>query len=168
MGENIPRTSRLEERKSSFEKEKCFFFYGCATVNDWYFIFTFGSVIVYGCFISKARWKYSLFIRFSHWRNLELRYFVGYSFGTSRLIVHPKKEKGINHFLGHSLQKKVLYIGWKYPLTRVWKYNKNTLVELIIRNAKGVKGEVQGTHYRTELKMWISVNQAGNTMKNRV
>ena len=41
-------------------------------------------------------------------------------------------------------------------------------MELIIRNAKGVKGEAQGTHYRTELKMWISVNQAGNTMKNRV
>ncbi len=41
-------------------------------------------------------------------------------------------------------------------------------MELIIRNAKGVKGEVQGTRYRAELKMWISVNQAGNTMKNRV
>ena len=38
-------------------------------------------------------------------------------------------------------------------------------MELIIRNAKGVKGEVQGTRYRTELKMWISVNQAGHTMK---
>ena len=41
-------------------------------------------------------------------------------------------------------------------------------MELIIRNAKGVKGEVQGTHYRAELKMRISVNQAGNTMNNRV
>ena len=41
-------------------------------------------------------------------------------------------------------------------------------MELIIRNAKGVKGEVQGTRYGAELKMWISVNQAGNTMKNRV
>ena len=46
--------------------------------------FFIGSVIVCGCFISKALWKYSLFIQFSHWRNLELRCFAGYSFGTSR------------------------------------------------------------------------------------
>ena len=43
-----------------------------------------GSVIVCGYFIPKARWKYCLFIQFFHWWNLELRYFAGYSFGTSR------------------------------------------------------------------------------------
>ena len=43
-----------------------------------------GSVIVCGCFISTVRWKYSLFLRFSSWRNTGLRHFVGYPCGTSR------------------------------------------------------------------------------------
>ena len=60
-GGGIPRTNRLEERKSSFGKEKCLFFYNCATVNDWYFIFAFGSVIVCGYFISTKHWKYNSF-----------------------------------------------------------------------------------------------------------
>ena len=43
-----------------------------------------GSATVCGCFISTVRWKYSLFLRFSSWRNTGLRHFVGYSLGTSR------------------------------------------------------------------------------------
>ena len=43
-----------------------------------------GSVIVYGCFISTVRWKYSLFLRFSPWREPRIRHFVGYPFGASR------------------------------------------------------------------------------------
>ena len=38
----------------------------------------------YGCFISTARRKYSLFLQLSHRRNPQLRHAVGYSFGTSR------------------------------------------------------------------------------------
>ena len=43
----------------------------------------YGSVIVPGCFVYTAQWKYSFF-RFFPWRNLWLRHFVGYSFGISR------------------------------------------------------------------------------------
>ena len=43
-----------------------------------------GSVMVCGCFISTARWKYGFFIRFSHWRNPQPKHFVGYPFGTSK------------------------------------------------------------------------------------
>ena len=43
-----------------------------------------GSVIVYGCFISTVRWKYSLFLRFSPWRDPRPRHFSGYPFGASR------------------------------------------------------------------------------------
>ena len=48
-----------------------------------------GPVIVYGCFISTVRWKYSLFLRFSSWRNTGLRHFVGYPCGTSRKKHQP-------------------------------------------------------------------------------
>ena len=47
-------------------------------------LFFLGSVIVCGCFISTVRWKYSLFLRFSPWRDPRLRHFSGYPFGTSR------------------------------------------------------------------------------------
>ena len=43
-----------------------------------------GSVIVCGCFITTVLWKYSLFLRFSPWRDSRLRPFSGYPFGTSR------------------------------------------------------------------------------------
>ena len=46
--------------------------------------FLYGSVIVCGCFISTVRWKYSLFLRFSPWRDPRLRHFSGYPFGVSR------------------------------------------------------------------------------------
>ena len=41
-------------------------------------------IILCGCFISTACWKYGFFIRFFHWRNPRLTYFVGYPFGTSK------------------------------------------------------------------------------------
>ena len=44
---------------------------------------TFGSVIVRACFISTARWKYSLFSSFPLGGLQWLRHFVGYSLGTS-------------------------------------------------------------------------------------
>ena len=47
-------------------------------------VFSVGSVIVCGFFISTARWKYSLFLLLSHRRNPRLRHFAGCSFGTSR------------------------------------------------------------------------------------
>ena len=43
-----------------------------------------GSVIVCGRFISTVWWKYSLFLRFSPWRELRPRHFTGYPFGASR------------------------------------------------------------------------------------
>ena len=43
-----------------------------------------GPVIVCGCFISAALWEYRLFIRFSPWRDPQLRHFAGYSSGISR------------------------------------------------------------------------------------
>ena len=45
--------------------------------------------IVCGCFISTVRWKYSLFLRFSPWRDPRLRHFSGYPFGTSRKKHQP-------------------------------------------------------------------------------
>ena len=42
------------------------------------------GTVRYGCFIYTVCWKYSLFIRFSPWRNQWLRQFAGCSFGTSR------------------------------------------------------------------------------------
>ena len=44
----------------------------------------FGSVIACGCSISTVRWKYSLFLLFSPWRDPRLRHFAGYPFGASR------------------------------------------------------------------------------------
>ena len=41
------------------------------------------------CFISTARWKYSLFLLLSHRRNPRLRHFAGCSFGTSRNKQQP-------------------------------------------------------------------------------
>lgn len=45
---------------------------------------------------------------------------------------------------------------------------KTHSLELTIRNAKGVKGEVQVIRCGAGLEMWISVNQAGHTMKKWV
>ena len=42
-----------------------------------------GAAIVCGCFIFTARWKCSLFLQFSHWRNPPLTHFAGYSFEAS-------------------------------------------------------------------------------------
>ena len=50
----------------------------------WQGLLFLGSVRVCGCFISTVRWKYSLFLRFSPWRDPRLRHFSGYPFGTSR------------------------------------------------------------------------------------
>ena len=96
MGKNIPRTNRLEERKSSFGKEKCLFFYNYATVNDWYFIFTFGSVIVCSCFISTAHWKIQPFSPVSPLTESKTK-------GFCRLFFWKFKKKNINRFLWHSL-----------------------------------------------------------------
>ena len=41
------------------------------------------------CFISTARWKYSLFLLLSHRRNPRLRHLAGCSFGTSRKKHQP-------------------------------------------------------------------------------
>ena len=43
-----------------------------------------GSVIVCGYFVSTVWWKYSLFLRFSPWREPRPRHFSGYPFGASR------------------------------------------------------------------------------------
>ena len=45
---------------------------------------------------------------------------------------------------------------------------KTQSLDLTIRNARGVKGEVQVIRCGAGLEMWISVNQAGNTMKRWV
>lgn len=42
---------------------------------------------------------------------------------------------------------------------------KTQSLDVTIRNARGVEGEVQVIRYGAGLEMWISVNQAGNTMK---
>ena len=41
-------------------------------------------------------------------------------------------------------------------------------LELSIRNAKGVKGEIQVTRCGAGLEMWVSVNQSGSTLKKWV
>ena len=51
-----------------------------------------------GCFISTACWNYSFFIRLSHWRNPQLKHFVGYPFGTS-------KKKASTAFYGTAFKK---------------------------------------------------------------
>ena len=62
-----------------------------------------GSVIVRGCFISTARWTYSLFLQLSPWRNFWLRHFFGYSFGTSRKkhqpfsMIQPKEYENFSY-----------------------------------------------------------------------
>lgn len=45
---------------------------------------------------------------------------------------------------------------------------KTHSLELTIRNAKGVKGEVQVIRCGAGLEMWVSINQAGSTMKKWV
>ena len=45
---------------------------------------------------------------------------------------------------------------------------KSQSLELTIRNAKGVKGEIQVTRCGAGLEMWVSVNQSGKTLKKWV
>lgn len=45
---------------------------------------------------------------------------------------------------------------------------KSQSLELVIRNAKGVKGEVQVTRCGAGLEMWVSINQSGITLKKWV
>jgi len=45
---------------------------------------------------------------------------------------------------------------------------KSQSLEMAIRSAKGVKGEIQVTRCGAGLEMWVSVNQAGNTLKKWV
>ncbi|WP_165069640.1 tyrosine-type recombinase/integrase [Desulfovibrio sp. ZJ200] len=45
---------------------------------------------------------------------------------------------------------------------------KTQSLELVIRNARGVRGDVQVIRCGAGLEMWISVNQAGTTMKKWV
>ena len=45
---------------------------------------------------------------------------------------------------------------------------KSQSLELVIRNAKGVKGEIQVTRCGAGLEMWVSVNQSGKTLKKWV
>ena len=45
---------------------------------------------------------------------------------------------------------------------------KSQSLELTIRNAKGVKGEIQITRCGAGLEMWVSVNQSGKTLKKWV
>ena len=45
---------------------------------------------------------------------------------------------------------------------------KTQSLELVIRNARGVKGDVQVIRCGAGLEMWISVNQSGSTLKKWV
>ena len=45
---------------------------------------------------------------------------------------------------------------------------KSQSLELTIRNARGVKGEIQITRCGAGLEMWVSVNQSGKTLKKWV
>ena len=45
---------------------------------------------------------------------------------------------------------------------------KSQSLELTIRNAKAVKGEILVTHCGAGLEMWVSVNQSGKTLKKWV
>ena len=62
-----------------------------------------GSVIVYGCFISTVRWKYSLFLQFSPWLDSLIRHFIGYPFGTSRKKHQPFSITQPFFFVGHGI-----------------------------------------------------------------
>ena len=87
-------------------------------------------------------------------------------------LLHPARDEEVRKLLVPFPEKGAIY--WKKVPLKVPPYGslkmatKTHSLELTIRNVKGVKGEVQVIRCGAGLEMWISVNQAGNTMKNRV
>ena len=77
----------------------------------------FWLFLVCGCFVSTVRWRYSLFIPFSPWRNPRLRHFAGYPFGVSRKTHQPfsiTQPFNIGFVIVYGCFVLVMY--WKYML----------------------------------------------------